>query len=59
MRPPSFICSNPSLRRDEQAAGIDVDHAASSCSKVVDEHVKHTQSACLVDGDLDTARRWR
>jgi hypothetical protein len=27
---PSFICSNASLSRDKRAAGVDVDHAASS-----------------------------
>jgi hypothetical protein len=34
MRPPSLICSNASLRRDERATGVDVDHAASSWTPV-------------------------
>jgi hypothetical protein len=34
MPPPSFICSNGSLRCDERPAGDDVDHAASSWTPV-------------------------
>jgi hypothetical protein len=65
MRPPSFICSNASLRREERAAGGRCRSCGEfldaclldfwdRCSNVVDEHVNIPKSACLVDGALDT-----